>query len=176
MEDAGPIALWFAVWFVLSFYMSMSYRIRPSVPSLVELRPHVMYFNADESIRTTAYVFMRGFAKSVSTDRQGLEVGRGVIFISTLLAVLFALTPGITRAAFKDPRKPFFAGVPPLANGKMAPAADRAAIQMASVSSIVINMLLLFVLVLAIQIQILSGLDNYTEWFVNLHHFFRLVS
>ena len=64
IETLGPGQLWIATWFILTFYMSLDIDVKPEPPSMQALRPYVMYLNNDESLRTTAYVFLRGFSKS----------------------------------------------------------------------------------------------------------------
>ncbi|ETO20622.1 hypothetical protein RFI_16595 [Reticulomyxa filosa] len=146
MEYLGPLLLWAATWVILAFYVATETRITPEVPNMLELRPFVLYFGSEESLRTTAYVFLRGFSKS-TLEIHRLEATWDRLLIATCVSIVYSLIPGVTRA---------------LSGRKFWPS-DVLHFEVV-VSAFVTNLLLVFVLALVLQMQLMSGLQNYVEW------------
>ncbi|ETO12304.1 hypothetical protein RFI_25074 [Reticulomyxa filosa] len=146
MEYLGPLQLWTATWIILACYVAAETKITPEMPNMLELRPFVLYFGKEESLRTTAYVFLRGFSKS-TLEIHRLDATWDRLLISTCVAIIYALIPGITRS---------------LSDRRFWPS-DLLHFVIA-VSAFVTNLLLVFVLTLVLQMQLMSGLQNYVEW------------
>ncbi|ETO33536.1 hypothetical protein RFI_03566 [Reticulomyxa filosa] len=146
MEYLGPLQLWAATWIILAWYVATETKITPEVPNMLELRPFVLYFGNEESLRTTAYVFLRGFSKS-TLEIHRLEATWDRLLLATLVSIFYSLIPGVTRAL--SGRKFWPSGILHFE---------------AAVSAFITNLLLVFVLALVLQMQLMSGLQNYVEW------------
>eukprot|EP00484_Ammonia_sp_Unknown_P029384 CAMPEP_0197031808 /NCGR_PEP_ID=MMETSP1384-20130603/10684_1 /TAXON_ID=29189 /ORGANISM="Ammonia sp." /LENGTH=1173 /DNA_ID=CAMNT_0042461383 /DNA_START=139 /DNA_END=3663 /DNA_ORIENTATION=- len=148
VETLGPGQLWMAMWLVLSVYISLDIDVMPEPPSMQSLRPFVMYLNKDESIRTTAYVFLRGFSKSTLTIFR-LEATFERQLSSFVVALIYTFIPGVIRVGLKVD-----------GGGKFFP--DGLALNAAT--AMVVNFVFLWFLVLGLQMQLLSGLVKYIDW------------
>jgi len=148
VETLGPMQLWAAMWLILAIYMSLDIDVKPEPPSMQALRPYVMYLNADESIRTTAYVFLRGFAKSTFSIFR-LEATSERVITSLIVAVLWILIPGATRVIY---------GVEGGGTWLVE------SYHFTTISSMAVSFVFVFVLILGLQMQLLSGLVKYIDW------------
>jgi len=148
IETLGPGQLWSAMWFILTFYMSLDIDVKPDPPSMQALRPYVMYLNIDESLRTTAYVFLRGFSKSTFAIFR-LEATSERIFTSAAVSIIWILIPGGVRVAFKAD-----------GDGQFFP--DD--LLFSAVSAMFVSFFFMFFLILGLQMQLLSGLVKYIDW------------
>lgn len=141
VEIVGPFLLYFLIWTIMALYMSFDVEVEPDVPSMQSLRPFVMFFGEDESLRTTAYVFLRGFAKS-TLEIAHLEASWTFVIISIVAAVVYSFVPHFIRISVDS--TPFWSND-----------------ILASIFAAVVNLFFIFVLVLGIQMQLLSGLSHY---------------
>ena len=148
IETLGPAQVWGLMWVVLTLYMSLDIDVVPPAPSMQSLRPYVMYLNADESIRTTAYVFLRGFSKSTFAIFR-LEATTERILTSLFVATLWALLPGLVRVVLGTDGGGLF-----LPTG----------LEVEAVTAMFVSFTFIFVLVLGLQMQLMSGLVKYIGW------------
>eukprot|EP01084_Bolivina_argentea_P278567 475943_1 len=148
LETLGPQQLWLLIWLIIALYISLEIKLTPDPPSMQSLRPYVMYLNEDESIRTTAYVFLRGFSKSTLTIFR-LEATGERIVTSLIVAFIWILIPGTIRMVFKvDGGGLFFPD----------------GLLLEAISAMFILFTFVFLLVLSVQMQLMSGLENYINW------------
>ncbi len=100
LETLGPGQLWVMMWLILAIYISLDIQVEPEPPSMQSLRPYVMYLNPDESIRTTAYVFLRAFSKSTLAMFRIEATGERII-TAFVVSIIWILIPGVVRIVFK---------------------------------------------------------------------------
>jgi len=108
----------------------------------------VMYLSKEESIRTTAYVFLRGFAKSTLNIFQ-LEATTERIVTSLVASIVYILIPGVVRVTAQTE-----------GDGMFFPPAYR----LNALLAMLVNFVVVFALMLGLQMQLLSGLLKYIEW------------
>jgi len=148
VETLGPGQIWGLMWLVLILYMSLDIDVVPPAPSMQALRPYVMYLNADESIRTTAYVFLRGFSKSTFAIFR-LEATAERIGTSLFVATVWAILPGLVRVVLQTD-----------GGGKFFPDG----LKLQAITAMFVSFTFIFTLVLGLQMQLMSGLVKYIGW------------
>ena len=148
VETLGPLQVWFGLCIILAVYMALDIDVTPQPPSMQVLRPYVMYLNEEESIRTTAYVFLRGFAKSTLNIFR-LEATTERIVTALVAATVYCLVPGVVRVYYQTEGGGRFFPDDYVLNALLA---------------MFVNFVVAFALILGLQMQLLSGLLKYIDW------------
>jgi len=150
METYGPILLFSALWIMLSLWIGYDTNLKPRLPPLTRLRKINLYFGENYDQTTSAYKFLRVYLSTVETQ---WKLSWRNIIIWILLAIFYALIPGLTRLTIGDPsdgleKKKFM-------TYKELPV---------EIGALIVNAFLMGSLLLILELQYSKYLEHYKEW------------